>query len=101
MRWQVSLAGDLPDSFSGKLMFVAKLFTNPWVVSSIASTLLAGISWMFAMTKFEISYAFPWTALNFVLMLILGTLLFNESVNSAKIIGTCFVMLGIFIVARA
>lgn len=100
MRWQVSQAGQLPASTFEKISFVGHLFLNPWVMSSIVATLLAGVSWMLAMTKFEISYAYPWTALNFILMLSFGILLFNESISSFKVIGTLLVMIGIVMVAR-
>ena len=101
MRWQVSQAGALPADFVGKVQFVAQLFLNPWVLSSIFATLFAGISWMLAMTRFEISYAYPWVSLNFVLMLVLGVLLFDESFNSAKMLGTLLVIAGIIVIARS
>ena len=53
------------------------------------------------MTKFEISYAYPWMALNFVLMLLFGVFLFNESFNLQKFVGTLVVVLGLVLVARA
>lgn len=101
MRWQVSSAGSLPEGGIEKCLFVGHLLFKPWVLSSIIATFLAGVSWMLAMTKFEISYAYPWTALNFVLMLLLGVFLFNESLNLQKLIGTLIVIVGIVLVARA
>jgi multidrug transporter EmrE-like cation transporter len=101
MRWQVSLAGALPPDMVGKLYFVAKLFLNPWVFTSIAATLLSGISWMLAMSRFEISYAYPWISLNFLIMLLFGVLLFDESFNFTKLLGTCLVAAGIFVMVRA
>lgn len=101
MRWQVSLAGALPVDLLGKLYFIVKLFVNPWVVSSIVATLLAGISWMLAMSRFEISYAYPWISINFLLMLLFGVLLFDESFNITKFLGTCLVAAGIFVMAGA
>ena len=99
MRWQVSLAGALPADFMGKVHFVAHLFLNPWVISSIFATLLAGISWMLAMSRFEISYAYPWISLNFLLMLFFGVVLFDESFNLAKLFGTFLIVAGIAVLA--
>jgi multidrug transporter EmrE-like cation transporter len=100
MRSEVVKAGSLPPDFIGKMLFVGHLFLNPWVLSSIMATLLAGISWMLAMSRFEISYAYPWIGLNFVLMLLLGGLLFGESISMAKVIGTLLVVTGILVIAR-
>lgn len=101
MRWQVSLAGTLPADTLGKIQFVAQLLVNPWIFSSVVATLLAGISWMLAMTRFEISYAYPWIGLNFVMMLIFGILIFDESFNMAKLLGTFLVIVGIVIIAQS
>ncbi len=101
MRWQVAQAGALPADFSGKAYFVAQLFLNPWVLSSILATLFAGISWMLAMSRFEISYAYPWVGLNFVLMLVFGVLLFNEAFTVAKMAGTLLVIGGIILIAKS
>jgi multidrug transporter EmrE-like cation transporter len=101
MRWQVSQAGALPVDFIGKVQFVTQLFLNPWIISSIASTLIAGISWMLAMSRFEISYAYPWVGLNFLLILVFGVLLFDEPFNSAKLVGTMLVIAGIIVIAQS
>ncbi len=101
MRWQVSLAGTLPVGIVDKVQFIAHLFLNPWICSSILATLFAGISWMLAMTRFEISYAYPWVGLNFVLMLIFGVFIFDEAFNMAKVFGTLLVVIGIVIIAQS
>lgn len=101
MRWQVSQAGPLPLDSMGKVNFVIHLFMNPWVISGLIATFCSGVSWMLAMSKFEISYAYPWIGLNFVLMLFFGVLLFDELLSTPKILGTLLVVLGILIISRA
>jgi len=100
IRWQVSRAGSLPPGLAGKIHFVGHLFLNPWVVSGIAASLLAGVSWMLAMSRFEVSYAYPWVGLNFVVVTALGVLLFGESFGAAKAIGTLLVVAGVVVIAR-
>ncbi len=100
IRWQVSNAGSLPTDIAGKVYFIGHLLLNPWIISSILATFFAGVSWILTMSRFEISYAYPWVSLNFVLMLILGVLIFNESFNTTKLIGTLLIMAGIVVIAR-
>lgn len=97
MRWQVSSAGDLPDSLLGKMRFVSVLLVNPWVISGILATFLAGISWMLAMSRFEISYAYPFVGLSFVLIMICGGLIFGEPIGVLKIVGTILVVVGVIV----
>jgi drug/metabolite transporter (DMT)-like permease len=100
MRWQVSAAGPLPADLSDKFVYVVALLLNPWVVSGIVATFLAGVSWMLAMTKFEISYAYPFVSLNYILVLAAGFLLFQEAMSITKLAGSALVILGIIVIAR-
>lgn len=100
MKWRVDLAGDLPQTLEQKVGFVLNLILSPWVVTALLATFLAGVSWMLAMTKFELSYAFPFVSLNYVFIMIASSLLFFESVSPLKIIGTLIIMLGLVLVAK-
>lgn len=100
IRWQVSASGKLPDDTLGKIHFLATLLINPWVVTALVATFFAGISWMLAMTRFEVSYAFPFVSLSYVLIFAAGVILFNESFTPAKIIGTIIVIVGIIVIAK-
>lgn len=100
MRWQVSEAGRLPHNLSDKLGYVIALLLNPWVMSGIVATFLAGVSWMLAMTKFEISYAYPFVTLNYILVLAAGYLLFQETMSITKLAGSALVILGIIVISK-
>lgn len=100
MRWQVVAAGPLPADTSGKIGYIFNLMLNPWVLSGIFATFLAGVSWMLAMTKFEISYAYPFMSLNYLLVLTAGFLLFNETLSMTKLAGSALVIVGIIVIAK-
>jgi multidrug transporter EmrE-like cation transporter len=100
IRWQVSKSGELPELFIGKLYFVTNLLLNPWVISAIFATFLAGVSWMLVLSRFEISYAYPWVGLNFVLILILAVAFFGESYSFMKALGTLLILFGIVIISK-
>ncbi|TXC88854.1 hypothetical protein [Paraburkholderia azotifigens] len=100
MRWQVGHAGNLPVSLPGKIQFVTGLLLNPWVISGIIATFFAGVSWMLALTKFQISYAYPFTSLVYMLVLASGVVFFRDGVNAGRLVGTAVVMAGVLIIAR-
>jgi multidrug transporter EmrE-like cation transporter len=97
IKWQVMGAGEFPDATTDKLWFLARLLVNPWVISGLAAALLAAISWMAAMTKLDLSHAYPFTSLGFVLVTLASALLFNEPVTGPKIAGITLICLGIVI----
>jgi multidrug transporter EmrE-like cation transporter len=100
IKWQVSNAGVFPVDAAGKMCFLLRLAVNPWVISSLCGAFLAFLCWMAAMTKFDLSYAYPFMSLSFVFVLILSTLFFHEPVTAAKVLGVIFIMAGIIIGAK-
>ncbi|QDV51211.1 EamA family transporter [Gimesia fumaroli] len=97
IKWQVQLAGAFPQNGTEKVNFIIKLLLNPWVMSSFVCAFLAALSWMAAMTKFPLSYAYPFMSLAFVLVMFLSALFFKEPVTIPKTIGLALIILGIVI----
>lgn len=100
MRWQVGLAGGAPEGLWDKALFIGRIFFSPWVMLAFVCTFLSGVAWMLTLTKFDLSYAYPFTSLNFVLMLICGALLFEEPFTMHKLIGTILVVAGLIVATR-
>lgn len=101
LRWQVAAAGKPPADAVGKICFVVALLLQPWVLSAVAATFVAGLAWMLALTRFELSYAYPWMGLNYLLVLLLGIGLFGEQASAYKIVGTLLVVAGLAVLARS
>lgn len=97
IKWQVVAAGVFPVDTGERIWFLAKLLVNPWVVSALAAGLLAVVSWMAAMTKLELSHAYPFMSLAFVLVLVLSAWVFHEPVTAPKLIGLALIIAGIII----
>jgi len=97
IKWQVMGAGALPAGTPVKALFLAQLLINPWVLSALAALLVAVMTWMAAMTKLELSHAYPFVSLAFVLVVLCSAWLFNEPLTMTKITGLALVCAGIVI----
>ena len=95
IKWQVVEAGAFPDGAYERAHFLGTLLLNPWVISSFAAALLAAISWMVAMTKLQLSHAYPFVSLSFALVLLLSWALFNEPLNWQKVAGIILIGCGV------
>ena len=104
IKWRVAnfVVGllPLPDGLVEKMMFLLKVVFDPFIFSALVLTFISGLSWMATMTKFDISYAYPFTMLGFVAVLLLSVLLFGEVFNIYKLIGCSLIVLGVFVVSR-
>jgi|SRR6266487_683223 drug/metabolite transporter (DMT)-like permease len=100
VKWRVSKSSALPDAFSQKIFFLLSMIWDPWVLSSIVAGFFAFLCWMAAMTKFELSYAYPFMSLSFLLVLILSAILFQEPLTVSKVVGVGLIVAGIIIGSR-
>ena len=101
LKWRMSSIDQLPEPFITKTLFLIKLIFDPWMFSGFIAAFMASLCWMAAMTKFDISFAYPFMSLAFVLVLILSVFLFKEPVSWQKIIGLILIISGIIVTSRS
>ena len=101
IKWKMSaFSFNDYETMTDKFLFAFSMLLNPYIVISLFLTLLAGVTWMIAMTKFDISYAYPFTTLGFVFVFVFSVILFNEPVSWQKIVGLGFIILGLIISSK-
>lgn len=101
LKWRINTSGTLPEQVMEKIVFLVKLLFDPWIFSGFFSAFIASFFWMAAMTKFDISYAYPFMSSAFVLVFILSAVLFQEPITWQKILGLLLVVSGIIITSRS
>lgn len=97
IKWQVNSAGAFPEGIGDKIGFLLRLLLNPWVISSFLGAFLASLTWMAAMTKFPLSFAYPFMSLSFVLVMFLSSIYFYEPITIPKAVGMGLIVTGIII----
>jgi len=99
-KWQVAMAGTFPVGSMERILFLLRVLFNPWVISSYVTALLASLFWMAALTQFELSYAYPFISLTFVLVLLLSGVFFHEPITRPKILGVLLIVAGVIVGSR-
>ncbi|GGH85222.1 drug/metabolite transporter (DMT)-like permease [Pullulanibacillus pueri] len=97
LKWRINHFGELPEAVLDKCLFLFKIVFDPFVFSGLAAAFIASLFWMAAMTKFQLSYAYPFMSLSFLAVFILSVVLFHEVLTWQKVIGLAFVIVGIII----
>ncbi|MBV7537487.1 EamA family transporter [Duganella sp. sic0402] len=100
IKMQVSKAGSLPADSGDKLLFLIKLLLNPWIIAAFAAAFLASVTWMGAMSKFQLSHAYPFMSLNFVIVLGLSAWLFHEPMSLTRMAGVALICIGTIVAAQ-
>ena len=97
IKWQVGQAGAFPADTYDRVHFLWTLLLNPWVASSFAAALVAALFWIVAMTKLQLSHAYPFVAVSFALVLLLSWALLNEPLTWQKVAGVILIACGVII----
>jgi multidrug transporter EmrE-like cation transporter len=100
LKWQMAKVGSLPPELAAKCRIILWQLANPWIVAAFASAFLASVCWMITMTRFELTYAYPFMGLAFVLVLAFAVAFLGEPLTVSKVVGTLIVSAGIAILTR-
>lgn len=101
LKWRVGLYHDVSTSFPGKLQFLFKLLIDPWIIFSLGLAFLAALFWMLALTKFQLSFAYPFTSLSFILIVIFSGWLFHEPFTAYKLASIGCITIGLLLLSRS
>lgn len=77
-----------------------KLFSRP-ILFSLFFLAIAALSWLFVLSFWDVSTAYPLLSINFVAILLLSHFSFQEPISRKQIIGIGFIVLGIIILSGA
>lgn len=77
------------------------IFLDPYVIGGLFLYFSAAMMWLFVLAKFEVSYAYPFVALGFVITALAGWLLFDDAMSTGRVLGTLLICAGVVLVARS
>lgn len=98
LKWRIVQYGTLPEIFLDKIAFLFKIVFDPFIFSGFVSAFIASFFWMAAMTKFEVSYAYPIILSGLLLLTsLLGIVLLGESIQYGKVVGILLILMGVFV----
>ena len=71
------------------------------VVGGLALYGIGAVLWLFVLAKAELSQAYPFVGLSFIITTALGALLFHEAMSIGRAAGALLVIIGVVLVARS
>jgi drug/metabolite transporter (DMT)-like permease len=93
--------GEVPQETGQVLGFLMGAFLNPLVFAALCLAFVASLGWMAAVSRLPLSYAYPFMAVTFPLVLVFSRILFLESISPLRWVGVFVIWLGVFLVSRS
>ncbi|MFC1888818.1 EamA family transporter [Thermodesulfobacteriota bacterium] len=74
--------------------------TNVYIVAGLLSAVVAALSWIKALQVYDLSYAYPFMSLSFILVALFSVIVFGEAVKVNQWIGLIVVLAGLYVASR-
>ncbi len=81
--------------------FLRQALFSPLVLFGFVLYALSAALWLVVISRLELSYAYPFLALNFVLLTVFSRVVLSETIPMLRWIGILLICVGILFVARS
>ena len=89
------------DFTSGIIMTYLKIFLSPFVIVGLSIYFVGVFFWMYGLSKVELSFAFPFVSLSYVLVFLLSWAFLGESIPLVRWVGLVTICFGVFLVGQS
>jgi len=102
LKWRIGkLSFNLPDTgIFYKFVALISLIFDPFILTGFCSAFIASLFWMAAMTKFQITEAYPFMSLAPAIVFILSVWLLNETFTFGKVVGLLLIIVGTIVTVK-
>ncbi len=80
---------------------LASIFTNIWVLLGFLCYGTSSLFYIVALSRLDLSYAYPMIALSYVLVTFLSWRLLHEVVPALRIVGLAIIIVGVIVIASS
>jgi len=77
-----------------------RIFLNLFVIAGVIGFFFSMLVWLYVLSRLELSTAYPFVALNYVLILFVSHFLLKETITPVKIMGVAVIVIGVFLISR-
>jgi multidrug transporter EmrE-like cation transporter len=99
LRWAAK-EGLVPSGGWSIAAFFELLF-RPGIIGGLACYALSVVIWITVLSRAEVSFAYPFLGIGFVLVAFASALLLGEAISTQRIAGTALIALGVAVLARS
>ncbi|HTT40734.1 MAG TPA: SMR family transporter [Burkholderiales bacterium] len=78
-----------------------KVAAQPFILGGLACYAVSVVVWILALSRVEVSVAYPMLSIGYVVNAVAAYLLFGEAVTVQRLVGIGIIVVGVYIVARS
>jgi len=78
-----------------------KVASNPFIVAGLGCYAISVVVWIMALSRVEVSLAYPMLSIGYVVNALAAWYLFGEALSAQRLVGIGTIIIGVFLVARS
>jgi drug/metabolite transporter (DMT)-like permease len=79
---------------------VWQMVTNLNVFLGLVIYLVGTVFWLAALSRVDLSYAYPLASFQYIIMLVASWMMFDEKITLSRLLGTAVIGIGVFLISR-
>lgn len=88
---------NIPCSLTGILGMLIHVVFSPMVFVGLLLYISSTLVWLLALSRTSLNFAYPFTALTFILVMLSSSLIFSEALPINRIIGVAVICFGVIL----
>jgi multidrug transporter EmrE-like cation transporter len=82
---------------AGGTSFLKQVLLSPWVMGGLVVYGLGVIFWLMALSRFELSYVYPFASLSYIGIILGSYFLFKERITLMRLVGIVVIIAGVLL----
>lgn len=101
LKHGMTVMGEQTIARGGMVTAALRMATSPWVILGIAVYVSGTFFWLVALSRVELSFAYPFASLSYVLILASAWAFLGETVSVMRLAGVVAICIGVLIVSQS
>lgn len=86
---------------TGLVQNLGNMLTNLWLWAAMFCYAISILMWMAVLSKVEVSFAYPFLSVGYVVAALVGYYFFGESLTLTRIAGIIIICIGVYLISRS
>lgn len=86
---------------ASRVQIVIAVAQNPYILLGLMLYGLGVVSWLVALARVDVSMAYPFMGLGFIVTMLLAVAFLGESISGLRILGTVLVTTGVVLISKS
>lgn len=86
---------------SNMITNIGAMITNLWLWGAMICYAFSIFLWMAVLSKVEVSFAYPFLSVGYVVAAVVGYYFFGEALSVIRIVGIVIICIGVYLISRS